>query len=88
MDEITDAEIAKMLAEAIAECKRCQGRERGDCDPACRYWRATATREERELERAKRATWNRRTHREWVGPTVPAGWRDVGASQSNHETWT
>jgi len=27
---------------AAAECDRCRGRHFGDCDPACRFWAATA----------------------------------------------
>jgi hypothetical protein len=70
MGEITDAEIEQMRAEAEAECERCQGRENGLCDSACRYWRATATEAEIEVELRKLATWNLRTHRPWIGPRI------------------
>ena len=81
----TDAELTEMRAEAIAECRRCQGREHGDCDSACRYWPVLATTAEREEARKRHATWNRRTHRWWVGPVACEGWRE--GETSTHQNW-
>jgi len=54
--------------EALAECERCQGRQHGDCDSACRYWFDTASATERETEESQRPVPTPLTMREWLGP--------------------
>ncbi len=38
---------AQSLLSAIAECRRCRGREHGDCSDECRHWALTASDGER-----------------------------------------
>lgn len=51
-----------------AECQRCRGREHGDCDPACRHWRWTATQAEWNAAGRRGDDYRPRTQIAWRGP--------------------
>jgi len=63
-----------MQREAEAECERCRGRICGDCDPACRYWRYTASDKERGEAANNDGDVKLRGVRLWGGPRFP-NWR-------------
>ncbi len=65
-DTDLDSRLEAFRKEAVAECARLRCRNYGDCNPACRYFFATAT--EGEIEAAKRADEKyRKPSRGWEG---------------------
>lgn len=73
---VSQAEIDRMRRQAEEECARCQGREHGDCDPACRYWRAMATRPELEERKRPAKVPRKLKAQEWSGPVYPGAGRE------------